>query len=97
MGPPDMPGPSSSKQPAKKAKTSASQGQDPVLVYLRPEDEFLHAAAEWSFTFPVENRVVGKDDLAPLRMVMLVDAKAVAGVRRELDSVVGNMAAGHKA
>lgn len=68
---------------------SSSGGQ--VLVYLRPEDEFLHRASEWSFTFPVENRVVGKDDLAPLRLVALVDASRVGKVRRELDKAVGNM------
>jgi hypothetical protein len=44
-------------------------------------------------TFPVEGRVVGKDDLQPLRMVMLVEAARIPDVRRELDKTVGNMAA----
>jgi len=65
-----------------------------VIVYLRPEDEFLHKHASWSYTFPVEGRPVGKDDLLPLRLVMLVDASKVQAARAALDSVVGNMAAG---
>jgi hypothetical protein len=64
-----------------------------VLVYLRPEDEFLHKHCVWSTTFPVEGKVVGKDDLQPLRMVLLVEAANIPLVRKALDSTVGNMAA----
>lgn len=64
-------------------------------MYLRPEDEFLQKHSSWSFTFPIEGRVVGKDDLQPLRMVMLVEAGRIPDVRRALDLTVGNMAAGH--
>ena len=70
-----------------------ASGSGPVLVFLRPEDEFLHQHCSWSFTFPVEGRVVGKDDLQPLRMVMVVEAGRLPEVRRALDATVGNMAA----
>ncbi|GAX79701.1 hypothetical protein CEUSTIGMA_g7142.t1 [Chlamydomonas eustigma] len=79
-------GPSSSKK-----KQKGTEG--PVLVYLRPEDEFLHKHCVWSHTFPVEGKVVGKDDLQPLRMVMLVDTANIPKVRKALDATVGNMAA----
>lgn len=36
----------------------------------------MHARCAWSFTFPVENRPVAKDELQPLRLVMLVSAQA---------------------
>ena len=71
------------------------QPGEPVLVYLRPEDEFLHKSCSWSFNFPVEGRPVTKDDLQPLRMVMLVEAPKIPAVRKALDAVVDNMAAGH--
>jgi hypothetical protein len=41
-------------------------------VYLRPEDEYFHKHATWSFTFPVAERVVRKGELQPLRLVMLL-------------------------
>lgn len=47
---------------------------DGAIVYVRPEDEYFHKQAAWSCTFPVLNRAVGKDELRPLRLVMLVDA-----------------------
>lgn len=47
----------------------------------------------WSYTFPVEGRPVAKDELRPLRLVMLVEAGRVAEARQMLDLVVGNMAA----
>ncbi len=71
----DVAGPSSKKQ--KMASASQASGPsskascDPVLVYLRPEDEFLHRHCSWSCTFPVAGKVVGKDDLHPLRCGML--------------------------
>ncbi len=42
----------------------------------------------------MEGKTVGKGDLLPLRMVMLVEAQKISSVRRELDNVVGNMASG---
>ena len=61
-----------------------------MLVYLRPEDEFLHRHSDWSFTFPVEGKAVGRDELRPLRMALLVRADKMAAVRRGLDGAVGN-------
>jgi hypothetical protein len=63
------------------------------VIYVRPEDEFLHAAAAASFTWPIEGKAVAKDELRPMRLALLVGAGAVAGARRELDRVVGNAAA----
>eukprot|EP00798_Chlamydomonas_sp_ICE-L_P005813 gene5814-6100_t len=84
-------GPSSSKKQKKVAK-AGSGSSAPVTVFLRPEDEFLHKHCSWSYTFPVEGKSIGKDDLKPLRMVMLVDSSKMAAVRKEMDAVVGNMA-----
>jgi hypothetical protein len=49
----------------------------PTIVYVRPEDEYMHQRCAWSFTFPVENRPVAKDELKPMRLVMLVSAQAL--------------------
>ena len=76
------------------SSSSVAKADKDVIVYLRPEDEFLHKHASWSFTFGIEGRAVGKDDLQPLRLVMLVEASKIQKVRAELDSVVGNMASG---
>ncbi len=46
-------------------------------MYVRPEDEYMHSRCAWSYTFPVENRAVAKDELQPLRLVMLVSAQAL--------------------
>mmetsp|Transcript_37406 Transcript_37406/g.105582 ORF Transcript_37406/g.105582 Transcript_37406/m.105582 type:complete len:313 (-) Transcript_37406:158-1096(-) len=77
----------SKEQPAKKAK-----GSEPLLVYVRPEDEFLHQHCSWSLTFPIEGKDVGKDELQPWRLSMVVPADAIASVRASLDAVVGNPA-----
>ena len=62
-------------------------------MYVRPEDEFFHAACSASFTWPVEGRPVAKDELQPMRLALLITAERAAGARRELDRVVGNAAA----
>lgn len=88
--------PRQQQHPAKKQKQQQQQGQQspgPVVVYVRPEDEFFHQHASASFTFPVEGRAVGKDELQPLRLVMLLPASKVEAARAALDKVVGNMAA----
>lgn len=64
-----------------------------MIVYVRPEDEFLHAVAAASCTWPVEGRAVAKDELRPLRLAMVVDARGAAAAKAELDQVVGNAAA----
>jgi protein BCP1 len=53
----------------------------PVIVYVRPEDEYFHKHAAASFTFPIEGRAVGKDELQPLRLVMLLPANKVQAAR----------------
>jgi hypothetical protein len=50
-------------------------------VYVRPEDEFFHQQAAAAFTFPVEGRAVGRDELQPLRLVMLLPASKVPAAR----------------
>lgn len=57
------------------------QAGSPVVVYVRPEDEFFHQQAAASFTFPVEGRAVGKDELQPLRLVLLLPANQVQAAR----------------
>lgn len=52
-----------------------------VLVYVRPEDEFFHQHSSASYTFTIEGRAVGKEELQPLRLVMLLSADKVAKAR----------------
>ncbi|GLC61591.1 hypothetical protein PLESTB_001773800 [Pleodorina starrii] len=89
-------GPSSSKPPpapAPGAGRKGGKGKDPLIIYVRPEDEYLYQVCSWSFTFPVEGRPVAKGDLRPLRAVMCVEAGRVAEARAMMDLVVGNMMA----
>lgn len=55
--------------------------QAPLLVYVRPDDEFLAKQATASATFAVEGRAVAKDELLPMRMVMLVPAAKLPAAR----------------
>ncbi|KAF6251994.1 p21-C-terminal region-binding protein-domain-containing protein [Scenedesmus sp. NREL 46B-D3] len=93
--PPAGPKGKQQQQQAKKQKGEQPQQQSgaPVIVFVRPEDEFFHQQAAAAFTFPVEGRAVGKDELQPLRLVMLLPADKVPVARKALDAVVGNMAA----
>lgn len=84
---------SAAAKKGKKKKDGRQKNKGPLVVYVRPEDEFLHAVASASFTWPVEGRAVAKDELRPLRLAMVVTAEAAARARRELDRVVGNAAA----
>ena len=52
-----------------------------VVVYARPEDEFYHKHAAWSYTFPASGKVVQKDELQPLRLVMLLLPEQAAAAR----------------
>ncbi|GFR40420.1 hypothetical protein Agub_g994, partial [Astrephomene gubernaculifera] len=83
-------GPSAPRQAAEK---KTGKAKSPLIVYVRPEDEYLHQVASWSFTFPVEGRPVAKGDLRPLRAVMCVEAGRMAEARAMMDLVVGNMMA----
>ncbi len=53
------------------------------MVYARPEDEFYHKHCAWSFTYPVTSRPVRKDELQPLRLVMLLLPEQVASARHD--------------
>ena len=52
-----------------------------VTVYARPEDEFYHKHCSWSYTFPVSGKIVQKDELQPLRLVMLLSPDQAAAAR----------------
>ena len=52
-----------------------------TMVYARPEDEFYHRHSSWSYSFPVTSRPVQKDELQPLRLVMLLSPKQAATAR----------------
>jgi len=72
------------------APAGGAAGGDGVLVYVRPEDEFLHHHCAWSARFPVAGRPVGRDELRPLRLLLLVEAPKVGAAQEELDMIVGN-------
>ncbi|KAG2497708.1 hypothetical protein HYH03_004445, partial [Edaphochlamys debaryana] len=82
-------GPSGSRPAPAKAK-GGKKGKEPVIVYVRPEDEYLHQVCSWSFTFPVEGRPVGRGDLVPLRCVMAVTPARLKEARMMMEMVVGN-------
>lgn len=81
-------------QPNKKQKKQkAAAGGDAAgaaagVVHFLPEAECYQAAAEWSFVFPVADRLVGKDELQPCRVVMLVSAAGVAAARKQLATLM---------
>ena len=58
-----------------------ADGQAATMVYARPEDEFYHRHSSWSYTFPVTSRPVQKDELQPLRLVMVLSPKQAATAR----------------
>lgn len=58
------------------------------LIFATPEGEFLTKKASWTFDFPVANRAVGKDDLAPCRVVACVAAGAVGVALKQMADVV---------
>ncbi|EFJ40052.1 hypothetical protein VOLCADRAFT_108356 [Volvox carteri f. nagariensis] len=76
-----------------KKGNGGAAGKEQLVVYVRPEDEYLHQVCSWSFTFPLEGRPVAKGDLRPLRAVMCVSAERVGEARAMMDLVVGNMMA----
>ncbi|BDA42499.1 Protein bcp1 [Coccomyxa sp. Obi] len=88
MGPP---------QPGGHGKKQKGGRQPPTMVYARPEDEFYHRHSTWSYSFPVTSRPVQKDELQPLRLVMLLTPDQAATARKELYRVVGNAALGQEA
>lgn len=51
------------------------------MVYARPEDEYFHKHADWSYTFPVANRPTEKDELRQLRIVMCLKPAKLKAAR----------------
>lgn len=86
------------KKAAKKAKKGSNSNavvegastRIEDLIFSTPEGDFLSNKASLAFSFPVPNRAVGKDDLIPHRVVMIVAAKEVPGALREMREVVGD-------
>lgn len=83
-------GSGSSKQQGKKKKQkgAAAAAAGSGVVHFLPEAECYQAAADWSFTFPAADRLVGKDELQPCRCVMLVSAAGVAAARKQLAALM---------
>lgn len=90
--------PKSGKKAAKKAKKRSKSDATAEgasisiddLIFSTPEGDFLSNKASLAFAFPVPNRAVGKDDLIPHRVVMLVPAKEISGALQEMKQVVGD-------
>lgn len=60
----------------------------PSLIYTTPEAECFHSVSDWSFNFPNPNRLVGKHDVVPHRLVMCVDAGKVSKALKQLEVLV---------
>ncbi|KAJ9509727.1 hypothetical protein QJQ45_011272 [Haematococcus lacustris] len=92
------PGSSASRSVPQTAQVSQARTEVPqsALVFTRPEDEYLHAQCDWHFIFPVPDRPITKDGLVAHRLVMQVQMAKVLTAQKELDEVVGNMAAGFR-
>mmetsp|Transcript_15350 Transcript_15350/g.18500 ORF Transcript_15350/g.18500 Transcript_15350/m.18500 type:complete len:402 (+) Transcript_15350:127-1332(+) len=84
---------SSGAEPGSSKSAKKGNQPDEVLVYVRPEDEFIHKLSTWSYTFEVEQPQRDDDDLKMVRMVMLLDASKVKQVRNELQAVTDAAAA----
>lgn len=56
-------------------------GSRGLLVYVRPEDEFLHESAAWSSVFPVESATTElrrvRDGMVPMRLLVCLPVKAL--------------------
>ncbi|KAL4419026.1 hypothetical protein ABPG77_010013 [Micractinium sp. CCAP 211/92] len=80
------------QQPSKKQKKQKGAGgaADAAagVVHFLPEAECYQAVADWSFASPVADRLVGKDELQPCRVVMLVGAAGVAAARKQLAALM---------
>mmetsp|Transcript_6450 Transcript_6450/g.16394 ORF Transcript_6450/g.16394 Transcript_6450/m.16394 type:complete len:240 (-) Transcript_6450:619-1338(-) len=58
------------------------------VVYVRPEDEFLHKHCQWSFTYPTQT-AHDIQGLHQYRLVMGIDHEGVARARKGLDAIFG--------
>jgi len=72
--------------PEEEAGQKRKRDGEPMMMYVRPEDEFFHQACEWSFMWKVKDTEDKGDiqDIKPMRLCMLVDASVVPGVREKL-------------
>lgn len=76
------------QQGKKKKQKGAAAADSSGVVHFLPEAECYQAAADWSFTFPAADRLVGKDELQPCRCVMLVSAKGMAAAHKQLAALM---------
>jgi len=72
--------------PEEEAGQKRKRDGEPMMMYVRPEDEFFHQACDWSFMWKVKDTEDKGDiqDIKPMRLCMLVDASVVPGVREKL-------------
>ena len=78
-------------EPEEEAGKKRKRGGEPVLMHIRPEDEFFQESGDWSFMWKSKDTEDKDDiqDLKPMRLCMLVDASAVPTVRDALKKVFG--------
>ena len=62
----------------KRRKKQRAEAAAAEMEFVRPEDEFFLARAQWSFRFPCAGKSSGGQDLLPHRLAMLIDARGVA-------------------
>lgn len=72
----------------RKGKKQKQVALMPSLIYTTPEAECFHSVSDWSFSFPNPNRLVGKHDAVPHRLVMCVDAGKVPKALKQLEVLV---------
>lgn len=86
------------KRKKKKARAPPSTSPTPVVVFVRPEDQFFAEAAQWSFVFEPPPLPESSDrhrqpqrrgELRRARLVALVAAERVREVREKLREAVG--------
>lgn len=61
----------------KRRKKQRAEAAAAEMEFVRPEDEFFLARAQWSFRFPCAGKSSGGQDLLPHRLVMFIDARGV--------------------
>lgn len=58
-----------------------AEGAASDIVYVYPETEYYHKHCQWSWTWSVPGKAVGKGELEPRRVVMLLTMQAAAAAR----------------
>lgn len=77
--------------PTRPAKKKAKVSSEQQIVYVKPDDEYFHRNAKWSFTFASgkpSGVEIDSSELQPLRLVMLVTAEDSINARKELDDAI---------